>query len=178
MDLLVFILLWPLVIFAVGLTLIALTDATSFFLIGGGLWTFFLWFVPIAFVFLLRGHAVEEKPKTIVEHFEGARRFFVGVSLTLLLPVFAKYVIESFGATELPGFIIALLIGFAAVVAGIWIKKNAVVEYSSVIGGGFVMLFVFARLWSLSEISRVIAAALGLALVIAIAGIKFRERLA
>ena len=172
MDAVAFILLWPFIIFTVGLALIALSefpqfdDAASLFLI-----------VVFLLVWLLLRGEKRATPASPADQLEGVRRLLVGGSLALLLPVFVRYLIESFPMNPLPAVIVGLFIGFFGVAFGMTVKDNTLVAKSSFLGGTLTILYVFTKISLLDEIGRVSVAALGLLLAIVVAVIKFRERL-
>jgi hypothetical protein len=58
---------------------------------------------------------------------------------------------------------------------GLFIKNHKVLRYANVVGGGFIVLYVYAQLWQLGELHRIIAAAIGLTAAVVVSIIKLKE---
>ena len=174
MDLLALIFIWPFLILAVGLVFIAIGDVSHL-----GTWGFSFW--PIWPVVL--GALIILWPKLKQAGKEGTavelalfRTWMLVFSIALLLPIFTRYLVETF-STSLVSIIAALIFGFAVVVGGIFMRTRKVLMYGNIVGGALSILWVYSQLWSLGELPRVIAAGFGLAIAVVVAVIKLKDKL-
>jgi hypothetical protein len=100
----------------------------------------------------------------------------VGFSIALLLPIFIKYLLE-LTQNNLGSIIIGLILGFGVLVWGMFLKGNKVLTYANVLGGIFIIVYLYFQLWSLGQLAQIIASAFGLVAAVLISVIKFREKL-
>ena len=73
--------------------------------------------------------------------------------------------------------ILGLIVGFGVLVWGMFLKNNRVLTYANILGGIFVIVYLYFQLWSLGQLAQVIASAFGLVVAVAISIVKFREKL-
>lgn len=166
-ELLALVFIWPFLILTIGLIIIVgLTGVFS---------SFFLILLPILLipiVSFLGGKNVSTLQDNLIQ----TRRSVITLSIAVLLPLFAHYVL-SFLNYSLIAMLAGLVFGFFLVVSAIFIRGNKVLTLSNGIGGALVLLYMYSKLWELGPEARVIAAAFGLVVAVAISFIKFRDKL-
>lgn len=176
MDLLTFIFIWPLLLFAVGLIFISFFDIGSSGLagsilsivLGNLLWIFLLfWIIRSAF----------GKHKKTHNDINQVRRVLMIFSISAMFPIFVRYLLEAFDNSLLI-MILGMIIGFVFTVWGIFMKDKSVILYSNIVGGALILFYVYSRLWELSELARIIAAAFGLLVAIGVSIYKLKDKLA
>ncbi len=174
MEILGLVLLWPLLILVVGLVFISATSV----------WTGFMVLpVFVALVFFMLGlqdrlgAAAVPSGASTEEDLDKSRRGVVAFSLALFLPVFVKYLLIVSG-NDLPAMILALVFGFAILIWGMFVKGNRVLSYANIVGGAFVIIYLYFQIWTLGQLAQVVATAFGLVAAVAISLIKFRDKLA
>src|SRR3989304_7958639 len=96
------ILLWPFIVFALGLAVISLSE---FDYIGGGFGMIWALILVLVLWFIFRPKQKDEGARPLPMQLEDVRRFLVGGSLVMLLPVFARYLIQSFEPYPLAGIV-------------------------------------------------------------------------
>lgn len=173
MELLALVLVWPLIILVLGVVFVSTSDVAGFSLVVPALVIFCI------FLFGLVGRLGEEK-KTEVEGIgdvDHARRGSISFSIALLLPIFVKYLLATTN-NNLGAMILGLIVGFGVLVWGMFIRNNRVLSYANILGGIFVIVYLYFQLWSLGQFAQVVAAAFGLIVAVVIAVVKFREKLA
>ncbi|OHA49528.1 MAG: hypothetical protein A2991_04245 [Candidatus Terrybacteria bacterium RIFCSPLOWO2_01_FULL_58_14] len=177
------VLLWPFLIFAVGLVFVVFSDAMlggpgPFFGMGMGL---IFWLLPFALLWFVfsRNNPLRAKARTLTasEQLETVRRYAAIFSIALLLPIFVRYIVE-FTDKSLAGVILGLVLGFGLAVWGMFLKGHHTIMYANILGGALVLLYVYTQLWALGEAARVIAAGFGLVVAIGIAVVKLKDKLA
>ena len=171
MEVLALLFVWPFLILTLGLVFISLNLVSVPFF-----WVIAAFFLLILFSLRDKVALTDTRPKTDLEQLETARRVIIVFSLASLLPIFTRYFIAAW-RDELPGIILAMAVGFAALLWGMFAKNNRVLTYGNVIGGIITLIYTYFRIWELGELARVIAAAFGLAVAVAISIIKLKERL-
>lgn len=178
MEILALVFIWPIIIFALGLTFIAFGDLLSgahegFFVIG----MLFSWILPLLLIVGLYQIFKKPKPGEQKENpLNKLRKFCIGLSLALLFPLVSKYLIEAMD-NSLASIIISLILGFVLVVVGMFMKKNHVLIYSNIVGGALILIYTYGQLWELGQGARVIAAAFGLIVAVAVSIIKLKDKL-
>jgi hypothetical protein len=175
MEILGLVLLWPLLVLVVGLAFISASSVSNAIIVLP------VFVVFLIFVFGLQGKlGTGEVPHgavtTQTEDLDKARRGVVAFSIALFLPIFVKYLLSVSGG-DLTAMILALVFGFAILIWGMFVKDNRVLTYANIIGGAFVIIYLYFQLWSLGQLAQVIATAFGLVVAVAISIIKFREKL-
>lgn len=175
MELLLAIILWPFVVFAVGLALILLFDVS-----GPGIFGAFsaFWWVLLLVVLVVMGrkNKLSGKPQTAYEQLETTRQFAIIASIALLLPIFVRYLFKVFDS-GLPAAILGLMLGFGVAAWGMFIKGHKAVTYGNIIGGAIIILYVYAQLWNMGDVARIIAAAFGLGAAVVVSVIKLKDKL-
>ncbi|MDP3741103.1 MAG: hypothetical protein Q8R08_02130 [bacterium] len=172
---------WPFIIFALGIALISFSDVFTggfvnpFFFLSNAWWIILGLF--IYFLYARKKRAKEHRELTSEEQLLTLRKGIMILSIALLLPVFFRYLHETLGG-NLFAVVLGLIIGFAFMVWGIMMKGNTTLMYSSLFGGGFILIYVYSKLWDLGDTARVLAAGLGLVFAVAIAIYKFKDKLA
>ncbi len=171
MELLALAFLWPLLFLAVGVVFISASDISGVLLF------------PIVILFLIFIFGLKERLQGAsqggssgMEDVDRVRRGIVAFSIALFLPIFARYLLTTSG-NSLPAMIIALMFGFGILLWGVFTKGNKVLTYANIIGGSFVIVYLYSQLWSLGEFPRIVAAAFGLVVAVVVSVIKFREKL-
>lgn len=172
MEVLGLVLLWPLLILVIGLVFISAWSVSS------GLLVFPAFFVFLIFVLGLKnslggGSATTSTP---TEDLEKTRRGLVAFSIALFLPIFVKYLLSVSGG-DLPAMIIGLIFGFGILSWGMFAKNNKVLMYANVIGGAFIIVYLYFELWSLGQLAQVVATAFGLVVAVVLSIVKFRDKL-
>lgn len=175
MELLAVVFIWPFIILATGLVFVAFSDV---FFYGFG----FLWWLPFLLLFFLvanrkRTSKIEGRELAPEEQLQVLRKILVIFSISLLFPIFTRYLVDAFNGS-LEVVIASLVVGFAFLTWGIFVKNNSAIMYSNIIGGAFALFYLYTQLWSLGELPRIIAAAFGLIVAVTISIIKLREKLA
>ncbi len=172
MEFLGLVLIWPLLILVVGLVLISSSSVA-----GGAI------AVPVIIVFLIFAFGLKDKLGTEDsastdpnEQLDQTRRAVVAFSIALFLPIFVKYLLSVSGS-DLPAMILGLIFGFGTLIWGMFIKNNGVLMYANIVGGAFVVIYLYSQLWSLGQLAQVVATAFGLVVAVAVSIIKFREKL-
>lgn len=163
----------PLLILVVAFSLI-----TASFL---GIWYIFLAVAVFVIVAsnIKYAHTISSDNQNYLEQLETVRRVVVTFSIAILLPVFARYLMDSYDAAQAPliGVLIALALGYAAGLWGVFTRHNKVLSYANVLGGAAVLVYAYFHLWDLGSLPRVIATAFGLVVAVVIAIVKFKEKL-
>jgi hypothetical protein len=178
MELLLILLAWPLIIFAVGLLFITFGDFSGgFFLWGGrGPLSIFWWVVlVVAAMWFFRSRS-QRKPVEGTARVEQLQRGLTIASLSLLLPVFVRYLILS-TENALPVVLFGLAFGFGLVIWGMFIKQYRTIMYANIAGGALTLIYVYSQLWSLGEGARIVAAGTGLVIAVVVSILKFKNQL-
>lgn len=176
MEILGLVLLWPLLVILVGLAFISASSVWT------GLMVLPVFIVLLVFLFGLqgklgagefqRGAAIDRQ-----EDLDKTRRGVVAFSIALFLPIFVKYLLVVSG-NDLTAMILALVFGFAILIWGMFVKNNRVLTYANIVGGAFVIVYLYFQIWTLGQLAQVVATAFGLVVAVAISIIKFRDKLA
>ncbi len=169
MEVLAFVLAWPLLILVFGVVLIALSDI--------GFLPFLIW--PIAIILLIVGLNNAKKSMGAggdTEKLENLRRWIVVLSISAFLPLLMRYLLLA-SMESLVILIAGLVAGFALIIWGMFVKNHQVLTRANVIGGGITIVYLYFQLWQLGEIARIIGAASGLVIAVLISVIKLRDRL-
>ncbi len=162
--------MWPLIVLIVGFVFISSADAA-------GVMTVLVFLFLLVMVFGVRTVTKPGKgPSSEKEQLDQVRRSAIAFSIALLLPIFVKYILDASGNT-LPAMILALAMGFGALVWGIFIKDNKVMAYANSMGGAFTVIYLYFQLWTLGQLAQIVATAFGLVIAIAISVVKFRDKL-
>lgn len=174
MELLAIVFLWPFLILAAGLVFVALFDV---FPAGLG----FSWILILLFLFLIaksRGKH-EDIKMTEAEQLEVARRFVITFSIALLIPIFIRYLVDAFSqfGQTLPVVIAALIISFGLIGWGMFSKGRFVLMWGNIVGGALSLVYLYALLWDLGDVTRIVAAAFGLLVAVVISVVKLRDKL-
>jgi len=162
---------WPFLVLALGLVFVAFGDLWPR---SGAAGTF----LTLAVIGLLLSVFTSQSGKSSdnLAQAKALRRNMVTLTLAALVPVFVRYMLESFDRA-LPVVILGLFIGFGLVLWGLFVDGNKVLLYANVIGGGLVIVYVYFQLWDLGELARVIAAAFGLVVAVTVSAIKLKDKL-
>lgn len=179
MDILAIVFIWPIIIFALGLTFIAFGDFMigghgnmAFSILGSILSPLFtILFIILIFKFFKRSR--EGKIGNLVDKI---RNVSIGFSLSLLFPIVVRYFIEATD-NSLIGTIFGLIVGFTLVVSGMFMKRNKILIYSNILGGAMVLIYTYAQLWNLGEGARIIAAAFALIVAVVVSVLKLKDKL-
>ncbi len=166
------VLLWPFLIFILGVTFIALVDLNL-----GGWWLALIiigYLVYLPFLRESKRRGVSSMSNT--GQLEILRQAVITFALALLAPVFVKYLIESLH-TSLPAVIGGLFFGFALVVWGVFIRNNKTISWGNIAGGALTIVYVYSQIWELGELARVYATGFGLAVAVVVSVIKLKDRL-
>ena len=172
MEVLALVLVWPLLLLAMGFVFVSAFDVAGVALM-----------IPIIvliviFLFGLTGklgEAKKEKSDTVGD-LDHTRRGVVALAIALLLPIFVKYLL-AMTENNLATIIMGLILGFGVLVWGMFLKNNKVLTYANVFGGAFIIIYLYIQLWSLGQLAQIIASAFGLVAAVAISVVKFREKL-
>ncbi|HEX5429944.1 MAG TPA: hypothetical protein VFX17_02575 [Patescibacteria group bacterium] len=176
MGIIAILFLWPFLIIALGLVFVAFG---SLFNIGLA-WLFI--FLALILLFILisqqnNHHFASTKTRmTSWEELHVLREMVITMSISLLIPIFTRYLLDSFHK-NLISVIAGLIIGFSLTTWGMFIKNNKVLMYSNIFGGSLTIIYVYVQLWELGSLARVIAAAFGLIAAVTISTIKLKEKL-
>lgn len=174
MEILGLVLLWPLLILVIGLAFISVSSVWT------GLMVFPVFVVLLIFLVGLKGSFGETTIKgtaTPGADLDRTRRSIIAFSIALFLPIFVKYLLSVSGG-DLPAMILGLVFGFAILIWGMFVKDNRVLNYANIVGGAFVIIYLYFQLWSLGQLAQVVATAFGLVVAVVISIIKFRDKLA
>ena len=171
MELLLFVLIWPLLIFAVGVV---------------GVVYFSLKLPVILIIALVLALSLSRKfiNKTVeavpgqpaTDQLEAVRGAALVFSIALLWPVFSRFLVEALNGS-LAAVIAVLVVGFGLVTWGMFLKSHKSIMYSNIFGGALTIAYAYQQLWELGEGARVAAAAFGLVVAVAVAIVKFRDKL-
>jgi hypothetical protein len=173
MELLAILFIWPFLILAFGLVFITFNDLSS-----GGFWFIILGLLFIAGMLVReRNKETQSGPVSPAQQLATLRRLVITFSIALLIPVFTRYLFETFDKS-LFVIIIGLILAFGVTIWGMFIKSNQVLLYSNIIGGALTLVYVYSQLWELGGGARVIAAAFGLIVAVLISVIKLKDKLA
>ena len=172
MELLTLVVVWPLLVLALGIVFVAGSDVSGSFLIFPMVLLLFLFMFGLSANMggLPKGKGDES------DELDRARRGAIAFSIALLLPVFVKYLLDM-TQDNLGAMIGGLVLGFGVLVWGMFQKGNRVLSYANVMGGIFVIVYLYIHLWDLGQLAQVIATASGLVMAIVISIVKFREKL-
>ena len=175
MEILTIIFLWPFLILAAGLVFVAFFDI---FPVGPiGLNFSWIFAILLLFIVLFRGRKNKPgKPVSELEQLAKLRRFVIIFSISLLVPIFMRYLVLSFNES-LVVVIIGLVISFGLISLGIFSKRGRVLMYSNIIGGAFALFYLYSQLWGLGDLPRIIAAGFGLLVAVVISVIKLKDKL-
>lgn len=171
MDALIFVLIWPLLVFVLGVAFISLGDLSL-----GGWWLLIL---VIGYFILMPFRAAVRKETSStgnIGQLEVLRQMIITFALALLAPVFIKYLIEALH-TSLAAIIGGLIFGFALVVWGVFTRNNKALSWGNIGGGALVIIYVYSQIWQLGELARVYATGFGLAVAVVVSIIKLKSRL-
>lgn len=170
MELLAVALLWPFLILLVGFVFISGWNISG------------LLMLPIIIVFFVFAFGLNIKMGggsnlgDERQQLDRVRRGMVAFSIAMLLPMFVEYLINVSGS-NLTTMILALIIGFGAVIWGMFIRHNKVLMYANIVGGAFTIIYLYFQLWNLGQLAQIIATAFGLVVAIIISVVKFRDKL-
>jgi hypothetical protein len=172
MEILALVLIWPLLLLTIGVVFVSASDAAGVAVV------FPMIILLVIFLFGLTGKLGEAKKAETggVEDFDHTRRAVVSFSIALLLPIFVKYLL-AMTQDNLATIILGLVLGFGVLVWGMFQKGNKALTYANVLGGIFVIVYLYFQLWSLGQLAQIIASAFGLVAAIVISLVKFREKL-
>jgi hypothetical protein len=176
MDILTFIFIWPLLIFSVGLIFISFSDvmwggevgSVIGMILGNFLWIFLL-------IWIIRSFTHKKKPAQHTE-LSQVRNALLIFSISAMFPIFIRYLIDAF-ENSLLVMIISMVVAYVFTVWGIFMKQRSVIMYSNIFGGALTLLLVYSRLWELSELARIVAAAFGLVVAIVVSIYKLKDKL-
>ncbi|MDP3986172.1 MAG: hypothetical protein Q8P77_01950 [Candidatus Veblenbacteria bacterium] len=181
MGIFTIIFLWPFMVLAAGLVFVVFGDLFD----SGGFFPFRLFFsFPALVVFvvallMIRSRAAklaqESGQEVSVYQMYMIRRAMLIFSIAILFPTFIRYLVDSMDK-NLAVIILALLLAFSFIVWGIFAKSHTTIMYGNIIGGAIALFYLYIQLWDLGEGPRIIAAAFGLAVAVAVSIIKLRER--
>lgn len=175
MEILTIIFIWPFLMLAAGLVFVAFYDIFPVGPVGLG----FSWaFIILLLIVVFRSRKGEKgKPKSEHEQLEKLRKFVVIFSISLLIPIFMRYLVDAFNES-LVIVVVGLAIAFGLIGWGIFAKKGTVIMYSNIIGGALALFYLYTQLWDLGDLTRIIAAAFGLLVAVVISVIKLKDKLA
>jgi hypothetical protein len=169
MEALAFLAIWPFLILTGGLVFVSVYSLQGSFI-----------FLAILFLIAVYvGRDTFHKAAvgaTEAEQLEASRRAIVVFSISLLLPIFVRYLVD-ISNNSLAGIIMGLVVGYVALLWGMFIHGNRVLTYSNIIGGGLTLIYIYLQIWDLGELPRIIASAFGLVVAVTIAFMKLREKL-
>jgi hypothetical protein len=171
MELVLIALLWPLILLAVGFSFISLFDVGSQFLLVPGILLFIV--MVLAMKENISGLPASSDDRVRLEQM---RRSMIAFSIALFLPIFMRYLLAT-SAYTLPAVVLGLFLSFGVFIWGIFGGRNQVLATGNILGGLFSIIYLYGQLWSLGELSRIVAAAFGLVVAIIISVIKFRDKL-
>lgn len=172
MEILALVLLWPLITLMLGLVFVSSWDVASSFL-----FLIIIFFLVIIFGLKNKWTGTEKGIKlTEQESLEGVRRGATAFSIALLLPIFMQYLLRVSDESLLM-IVAGLVISFGILTWGMFIKNNKVLTYANIIGGALSLVYLYVQLWSLGDLPRIIATAIGLLIAITISIVRFREKL-
>lgn len=166
MELLAAAIVWPLLILLVGLVFLALGNASLFFIFPAF----------VLFVIVLASFRDKDYKTDYASQLEHLRRVIVIFSIAILLPLFMRYVMDISGSV-LPIMIGGLFLGFALVIWGIFVQDHKVLTFANVLGGAFIIIYLYGQLWSLGQLPRIIAAAFGLLMAVVVSVIKLKDKI-
>ena len=170
MELLAAAILWPFLLLLVGFVFLSGNGISGFLLI-----TIFIVFIIFVFGMNSRfGGGSDLRDEK--EQLDRIRRGTVVFSMALLLPMFVEYLLRVAG-NNLPTMILALILGFGAIIWGMFIKHNRVLAYANIVGGALAIINLYFELWSLGQLAQIVATAFGLVVAITISVVKFRDKL-
>lgn len=106
-----------------------------------------------------------------------ARRAMLIFSISILFPTFIRYLVDALDK-NLAIIIMALLLAFGFIIWGVFSKSHTTIMYSNIIGGAIALFYLYIQLWDLGEGARIIAAAFGLMVAVAVSIVKLREKIA
>lgn len=166
MELLALAIAWPILILLIGLVFLAVGNLSLFFI------------YPAAFLFFIVLAAFRDKDyKTdYPSQLEHVRRVIVVFSIAILLPLLMRYIMDLSG-NVLPVMIAGLFLGFALVIWGIFIRDHKVFTFANVLGGAFIIVYLYVQLWSFGQLPRIIAAAFGLLMAVVVSVIKLKDKI-
>lgn len=170
MEILALAFLWPVLIFVVGFVFISSWSVSGGFLLMPAILLF------VILIFGVKNRLGEIGVTQDLKDLDRMRRGIAAFSIALLLPIFVKYLLAVSG-NNLSTVILGLVLGFGVVIWGMFMKRNKVLTYASLMGGAFVIIYLYGQLWTLGEFAQIVATAFGLAVAVAISVVKFREKL-
>lgn len=183
MELLIILVAWPFLLLACGIVFIGFSD-TLFGGIGSSSDDYaFMMVLFMLGVILAAAIMYGEQSKAKKESPESAKAKLLKMkgdvymfSIALLFPMFIRYVVDAFGKNVYAA-IMGIIVSFVSIFVGMGIKNNRVLSYASIAGGTLAMIYLYSILWDLGEGARIIAAAFGLVVAVAVAVIKFKDKL-
>lgn len=169
------IIFWPFIIFAFFVVFASLpnSDVDLTPLISFALFIYLVYF-------LLRNKK-KDGAVSVEEHntsqAETLRRNLIIFAIALLLPLFVRFFYETLSkySPELFAITIAIVASYTLGIWGIFVKRNKVLMYGNIIGAGIALLYCYIQIWSLGDIARVAASAVGLGVAIVVSIVKFKE---
>ncbi len=177
MEMLLFVLAWPLLIFFIGFLVIAFYGA---FITAGAALTSQVLGLPIVIIILLYVVARSQQKtakQTPIMQSQIAQSFVVSLSVGLLVPLFVHELLRASGK-NLASMIVALLFGFGLMAWGMFMKDNSTLRRANLIGSVLTIIYCYTQLWQLPVPSaKVIASAIGLVAAITIGIIRFKDKL-
>ena len=182
MELFLLVIIWPFLIFAIGMIFIAFFAVPfgSESVFGGfGMLSTLFFYAFIFFLIYLIATRKSRKHSTQLTHAQQLaifRNWMITFSIALILPVIMKYFVEA-SHQSLASIISVVVIGFALILWGMFGKTNNTIMYGNIFGGALVLLYVYFQLGGLGEFARIIVAGLSLVFAIFIAVLKFKDKL-
>lgn len=176
MDIFAIIFLWPFMVLAAGLVFVVFGDIfdLEYLISFPGL------ILLLVVLLIIRSRAkriaMETGENSSIYQMYLARRAMLIFSISILFPTFIRYLVDSMDK-NLAIIILALFISFGFIIWGVFSKSRTTIMYSNIIGGAIALFYLYIQLWDLSEGARVIAAAFGLIVAVAVSIIKLREKI-
>ncbi len=172
MEILALVLIWPLLFLTIGVVFVSAYDVAGLGLVLPTL------VLLVFFLFGLIGKLGEARNSGArggvdLDH---TRRGVIAFSIALLLFIFIKYLLD-LTQNNLGAIILGLVLGFGVLVWGMFLKGNKVLTYANVMGGVFIIVYLYFQIWNLGQLAQIVASAFGLVVAIVISVIKFREKL-
>ncbi|MEY4723128.1 MAG: hypothetical protein RLZZ324_641 [Candidatus Parcubacteria bacterium] len=175
MEILLFLAAWPFLILVCGLLLVSVTDV-SLNPASTGVMTIALILLLVYMLFRWASAPKATVPVPPAKQLLELKKSLYMISIAGLMPLFVRYLVHAFDGL-LASMLLALVAAFAAVTLGMQVKGNRVLSQGSIVGGLIAIIYLYGRLWELGQGARVIATAAGLVMAIALAVVKFKDKL-